>query len=69
MYDSDFQFRMLRFREKERLREAEMIRLYRQSRPRQKSLSRSCRHFLDNTGKLLVFWGLVLHRRYGTAVK
>ena len=69
MYDSDFQFRMLRFEEKERLREAEMIRLWRQSQPQQNGVSKGIRLFLDNTGKLLVFWGLLLHRRYGTAVK
>ena len=69
MHDSDFQFRMLRYREQERLKEAEMIRLYRQSCPRTRGLSKTLCLFLDNAGKQLVFWGLLLHRRYGAAVK
>ena len=69
MNDSDFLWRMYKYKEKEWLKEAERIRLHRRGRPNPEGISRVLGQFLDNAGKRMVFWELSLKRRYGIAVK
>jgi len=60
---------MYKYKEKERLKEAERIRFHRRGRPHPEGISRALDQFLDNAGKRLLFWGLSLQSRYGTALK
>ena len=69
MNDSDFLWRMYKYKEKEWLEEAERISLHRRSRPHPGGIFRALGLFLDNAGKRLVFWGLSRRKRYGIAVK
>ena len=69
MNDSDFLWRMYKYKEKEWLKEAEKFRLHRRVCPRPAGISGALDQFLDNAGKRLVFWGLSLRKRYGIAFK
>ena len=69
MNDSDFLWRMYKYKEKEWLKEAETIRLHRRGRPHSRGIAGALDPFLDNAMKRLVLWGLSLRKRYSIAFK
>jgi hypothetical protein len=69
MNDSDFLWRMYKYKEKEWLKETERFRLHRRGCPRTAGISGALGRILGHAAKRLVSPGLSLQNRYGAALK